>query len=84
MAEIHDERPDRWLAPRVAAFRWFLGVPDRERGGEAPRLPADHEGPDEPHQPPYPHPTGAARTTLLLAAGAGITVALALYRQTPP
>jgi 3-oxoacyl-[acyl-carrier-protein] synthase-3 len=25
-----------------------------------------------------------ARTTLLLAAGAGITVALALYRQTPP
>jgi len=27
---------------------------------------------------------GEARNTLLLAAGAGITVALALYRQTPP
>jgi len=27
---------------------------------------------------------GEARTTLMLAAGAGITVALALYRQTPP
>jgi len=27
---------------------------------------------------------GEAQTTLLLAAGAGITVALALYRQTPP
>ena len=25
-----------------------------------------------------------ARNTLMLAAGAGITVALALYRQTPP
>jgi 3-oxoacyl-[acyl-carrier-protein] synthase III len=27
---------------------------------------------------------GEARNTLMLAAGAGITVALALYRQTPP
>jgi len=27
---------------------------------------------------------GEARTTLMLAAGAGITVALALYRQEPP
>ena len=27
---------------------------------------------------------GEASTALLLAAGAGITVALALYRQTPP
>ena len=27
---------------------------------------------------------GEARNTLLLAAGAGITVALALYRQSPP
>ena len=27
---------------------------------------------------------GEARTTLMLAAGAGITVALALYRQDPP
>jgi 3-oxoacyl-[acyl-carrier-protein] synthase III len=27
---------------------------------------------------------GEARNTLMLAAGAGITVALAVYRQTPP
>jgi 3-oxoacyl-[acyl-carrier-protein] synthase III len=27
---------------------------------------------------------GEARNTVMLAAGAGITVALALYRQTPP
>jgi 3-oxoacyl-[acyl-carrier-protein] synthase III len=27
---------------------------------------------------------GEARNTLMLAAGAGITIALALYRQRPP
>jgi 3-oxoacyl-[acyl-carrier-protein] synthase III len=88
MAEIHDERPDRWLVLEMVV---------EEASGYHARL-ADcvahiaedlegsyTAGPIAALQAAIRSGRlGEARNTLLLAAGAGITVALALGRQAPP